>query len=142
MSEGTYFRKVVLYIRMTLRPVKPEKGMFHFAMRANRVQNEQLLTESKLSSVCERVLDRCLAPSTAGGEGCDNMTMILVQFEKPFQSGASLVEELPASSEKPPAPSEANTETKPAECRASTFPETFSSRQSIITSKAIKTKQE
>ncbi|XP_027775121.1 probable protein phosphatase 2C 60 [Solanum pennellii] len=57
----------------------------------------------------------CLAPSTAGGEGCDNMTMILVQFKKPFQSGASLVdEELPASNEKLPAPSEStNTETIP-----------------------------
>lgn len=32
------------------------------------------------------MLDRCLAPSTAGGEGCDNMTMILVQFKKPFPS--------------------------------------------------------
>ncbi|XP_062163570.1 probable protein phosphatase 2C 60 isoform X1 [Alnus glutinosa] len=48
--------------------------------------HEQLSLESKLSVVCERVLDRCLAPSTAGGEGCDNMTMILVQFKKPFAS--------------------------------------------------------
>ncbi|GER30634.1 protein phosphatase 2C family protein [Striga asiatica] len=43
---------------------------------------EQLKSEMKLSAVCEKVLDRCLAPSTAGGEGCDNMTMILVQFKK------------------------------------------------------------
>ncbi|XP_059275319.1 probable protein phosphatase 2C 60 isoform X2 [Lycium ferocissimum] len=81
--------------------------------------HEQLKSESKLSAVCERVLDRCLAPSTAGGEGCDNMTMILVQFEKPFQSGASLVEELPDSSDKLPASTEAKTETKPAECGSS-----------------------
>lgn len=47
--------------------------------------HEQLHSESKLSAVCERVLDKCLAPSTAGGEGCDNMTMILVQFKKPIQ---------------------------------------------------------
>lgn len=40
--------------------------------------------EERLSAVCERVLDRCLAPSTMGGEGCDNMTMILVQFKKPI----------------------------------------------------------
>jgi protein phosphatase 1G len=40
--------------------------------------------EESLSAVCERVLDRCLAPSTMGGEGCDNMTMILVQFKKPI----------------------------------------------------------
>ncbi|GMQ09276.1 hypothetical protein CsSME_00052704 [Camellia sinensis var. sinensis] len=48
----------------------------------------QLNAETKLSVVCERVLDRCLAPS-AGGEGCDNMTMILVQFKKPLSSGVS-----------------------------------------------------
>lgn len=40
------------------------------------------MQETKLSVVCERVFDKCLAPS-AGGEGCDNMTMILVQFKKP-----------------------------------------------------------
>uniref|UniRef100_A0A0E0LE43 protein-serine/threonine phosphatase n=1 Tax=Oryza punctata TaxID=4537 RepID=A0A0E0LE43_ORYPU len=45
--------------------------------------HEHINTESSLSAVCERVLDRCLAPSTLGGEGCDNMTMILVQFKKP-----------------------------------------------------------
>ena len=38
--------------------------------------------------MCERLLDKCLAP-TAGGEGCDNMTMILVQFNKPLNNGAS-----------------------------------------------------
>ncbi|MBA0662980.1 hypothetical protein Goklo_007041 [Gossypium klotzschianum] len=42
--------------------------------------------ETKLSAICERVFDRCLAP-TAGGEGCDNMTMILVQFKRPVGSG-------------------------------------------------------
>lgn len=51
--------------------------------------HEQLHSESKISAVCERVLDRCLAPSTAGGEGCDNMTMIIVQFKKPIQSTSS-----------------------------------------------------
>ncbi|KAK4354419.1 hypothetical protein RND71_026613 [Anisodus tanguticus] len=45
---------------------------------------KQLKHESKLSSVCETVLDKCLASAT-GGEGCDNMTMILVQFKKPFK---------------------------------------------------------
>ncbi|KAL7150670.1 hypothetical protein ABFS83_05G129800 [Erythranthe nasuta] len=48
---------------------------------------EQLKRETKLSLVCEKVLDRCLAPTTARGEGCDNMTMILVQFKKSNQSG-------------------------------------------------------
>ncbi|KDO67434.1 hypothetical protein CISIN_1g018021mg [Citrus sinensis] len=51
--------------------------------------HEQLHSESKISAVCERVLERCLAPSTAGGEGCDNMTMIIVQFKKPIQSTSS-----------------------------------------------------
>ncbi|KAK4274500.1 hypothetical protein QN277_017708 [Acacia crassicarpa] len=54
---------------------------------------EQLRSESKLSVVCERVLDRCLAPSTVGGEGCDNMTMILVQFKKPTHFKAAGAEE-------------------------------------------------
>lgn len=47
------------------------------------------MQESKLSVICEKVFNRCLAPSTGGGEGCDNMTMILVQFKKPVNSGAS-----------------------------------------------------
>lgn len=58
--------------------------------------------------MCERVLDRCLAPSTAGGEGCDNMTMILVQFKKDIQSTASAEE--PYSETK-----EAETDLKPDE---------------------------
>ncbi|CAN8284212.1 unnamed protein product [Cochlearia groenlandica] len=45
--------------------------------------HEQLKTETKLTTVCEKVVDRCLAPDTASGEGCDNMTIILVQFKKP-----------------------------------------------------------
>ncbi|KAJ8449609.1 hypothetical protein Cgig2_005631 [Carnegiea gigantea] len=49
---------------------------------------EQLNSEAKLSAVCERTFDRCLAPSV-GGEGCDNMTMILVQFKKPTASSSA-----------------------------------------------------
>ncbi|CAN4075801.1 unnamed protein product [Withania somnifera] len=79
--------------------------------------HEQLKSESKLSAVCERVLDRCLAP-TAGGEGCDNMTMILVQIKKPIPSGAfpgeepsaSPGDEPSASSDKPPASDDINAE--------------------------------
>ncbi|KAE8668535.1 putative protein phosphatase 2C 70 [Hibiscus syriacus] len=58
--------------------------------------HEQLKSESKLSVVCERVLDKCLAPSTATGEGCDNMTMILVQLKK---KSAFSVEEQSSNSE-------------------------------------------
>ncbi|KAK4488890.1 hypothetical protein RD792_004680 [Penstemon davidsonii] len=50
---------------------------------------EQMNTEKRLSVVCERVLDRCLAPAS-GGDGCDNMTMILVQFKKPLDIKPSL----------------------------------------------------
>lgn len=53
------------------------------------------MQETKLSVVCEKVLDRCLAPSTVGGEGCDNMTMILVQVNKPIQSSSPSEEQSP-----------------------------------------------
>ena len=55
------------------------------------------MQETKLSTVCERVLDRCLAPSTARGEGCDNMTMILVQFKKPTRSNEEATQEFTSS---------------------------------------------
>ncbi|KAE7997216.1 hypothetical protein FH972_001870 [Carpinus fangiana] len=60
---------------------------------------EELKTESRLSVICERVFDKCLAPS-AGGEGCDNMTMILVQFKKPVDLDASPGEQ-PLSPDQP-----------------------------------------
>lgn len=63
-----------------------------------------MVQESKLSVICERVFDRCLAP-TAGGEGCDNMTMILVQFKKPVDLdssvGKQMAGEQPSSSDQP-----------------------------------------
>ncbi|KAL6844577.1 hypothetical protein ACP4OV_025236 [Aristida adscensionis] len=43
--------------------------------------HEHISTGDELSKVCEKLLDRCLAPTT-GGEGCDNMTVIIVQFRK------------------------------------------------------------
>lgn len=49
--------------------------------------------ETKLSAVCERVLDRCLSPTIAFGDGCDNMTMILVQFKKLAQFTAPTQEQ-------------------------------------------------
>lgn len=69
--------------------------LFLFVHYPNHILRFQ---ESKLSLVCERVLDRCLAPCTARGEGCDNMTMILVQLKKPNCSGEKSLaseEELP-----------------------------------------------
>ncbi|KQJ91438.1 probable protein phosphatase 2C 70 isoform X2 [Brachypodium distachyon] len=50
--------------------------------------HEKLNTEDSLSAVCEKLLDRCLAPES-GGEGCDNMTVILVQLNKPRKSAAT-----------------------------------------------------
>ncbi|GFZ08281.1 protein phosphatase 2C family protein [Actinidia rufa] len=76
--------------------------------------HKQLNTESKLSLVCERVLDRCLAPSTAGGEGCDNMTMILVQFNKPIHSATTA-----AAEEQPSSSNQADTEPKPVDTESS-----------------------
>ena len=58
------------------------------------------MQETKLSTICERVFDRCLAP-TAGGEGCDNMTMILVQFKKPVGSGTSSEQKPPLTDQAP-----------------------------------------
>ncbi|XP_027180690.1 probable protein phosphatase 2C 60 isoform X1 [Coffea eugenioides] len=83
--------------------------------------------ETKLSMVCERVLDRCLAPSTAGGEGCDNMTMILVQFKKSVESDEPAAEKAPEevgtesqpSSENSLAPEEVGTESQPAQSGSS-----------------------
>ena len=72
------------------------------------------MQESKLSLVCERVLDRCLAPSTAGGEGCDNMTMILVQFNKPIHSATTAAAEEQSSSS-----NQADTEPKPVDTESS-----------------------
>ncbi|KAK6267771.1 hypothetical protein QUC31_011931 [Theobroma cacao] len=65
--------------------------------------NDAFRLESKLSAICERVFDRCLAP-TAGGEGCDNMTMILVQFKKPAGSGTSSEQQPPTLTDQTPAP--------------------------------------
>ncbi|KAG8057728.1 hypothetical protein GUJ93_ZPchr0002g25286 [Zizania palustris] len=50
--------------------------------------HKHLNTEDSLSAVCEKLLDRCLAP-VSGGDGCDNMTVILVQFKKPSKPAAT-----------------------------------------------------
>uniref|UniRef100_A0A0C9S216 protein-serine/threonine phosphatase n=1 Tax=Wollemia nobilis TaxID=56998 RepID=A0A0C9S216_9CONI len=47
--------------------------------------NENINNDSKLSVVCEKLLAQCLAPSTALGEGCDNMTIIIVQLKSKSQ---------------------------------------------------------
>lgn len=62
-----------------------------------------IMQENKLSVVCEKVFDRCLAP-TAGGEGCDNMTMILIQFKNPLTSDASVTDQPESSVQPTPLP--------------------------------------
>ncbi|KDO55348.1 hypothetical protein CISIN_1g024852mg [Citrus sinensis] len=70
---------------------------------------DQLTNETKLSVICEKVFDRCLAPS-AGGEGCDNMTMILVQFKNASNNGPSAAEQPPSDQQSKLASSSAGTE--------------------------------
>uniref|UniRef100_A0A7N0TC78 protein-serine/threonine phosphatase n=1 Tax=Kalanchoe fedtschenkoi TaxID=63787 RepID=A0A7N0TC78_KALFE len=60
--------------------------------------HEQLKTENKLSAICEKVFNKCLAPSVADGEGCDNMTMIIVQFKKQADHEEPPPQETPDSS--------------------------------------------
>eukprot|EP00250_Pteridium_aquilinum_P001456 c11646_g1_i1 orf=256-1281(+) len=43
--------------------------------------HEHIHVSSSLSAVCEKLLDHCLAPTTTLGEGCDNMTLIVVQLK-------------------------------------------------------------
>ncbi|KAL5206830.1 hypothetical protein ABZP36_035039 [Zizania latifolia] len=50
--------------------------------------HKHMNTEGSPSAVCKKLLDCCLAP-VSGGDGCDNMTMILVQFKKPSKSTAT-----------------------------------------------------
>jgi protein phosphatase 1G len=38
--------------------------------------------------VCEKLIGYCLAP-VSGGDGCDNMTVIVVQLKKPVSSVAT-----------------------------------------------------
>ncbi|GKA79777.1 hypothetical protein Tco_0786373 [Tanacetum coccineum] len=69
--------------------VKPTTNGFF----TGEIENLDLLQESKLSTVCKKVFDKCLAPDY-GSEGCNNMTMILAQFNKwprhvPSTSGQS-----------------------------------------------------
>ncbi|CAO2818080.1 unnamed protein product [Amaranthus hypochondriacus] len=49
--------------------------------------HEQFKSQTKLSAICERIMDKCLAPSV-GGEGCDNMTIILIQLKKQATSSS------------------------------------------------------
>ncbi|KAJ1290793.1 hypothetical protein BS78_02G270300 [Paspalum vaginatum] len=69
--------------------------------------HEHLNTEDKLSSMCEKLLNHCVAP-TSGGEGCDNMTVIVVQFKKPSSSVATSSAEQPAATAEEMQPNNGN----------------------------------
>ncbi|XP_024371750.1 probable protein phosphatase 2C 60 isoform X1 [Physcomitrium patens] len=43
---------------------------------------QKLPTAKTLSSICEDILDHCLSPSTRQQEGCDNMSIIIVQLKQ------------------------------------------------------------
>jgi protein phosphatase 1G len=44
--------------------------------------HEHNKVDKNLLTVREKALSKCLPPSTTFGEGCDNMTIIIVQFKK------------------------------------------------------------
>jgi protein phosphatase 1G len=48
----------------------------------------KIMHEDGLSAVCEKMLNRCLAPE-AGKDGCDNITVTVVQFKKSITSAAT-----------------------------------------------------
>lgn len=72
------------------------------------------MQEDKLSAVCEKVFDRCLAP-TAGGEGCDNMTMILIQLKNPSTSDASAIDQPQPSAQPTTSPPASDASAQPSE---------------------------
>merc|ERR550539_1737095 len=46
-------------------------------------QKIDVTPHNKLSSICEELFEHCLAPDTMGdGTGCDNMTAVIVKFNK------------------------------------------------------------
>uniref|UniRef100_F6PTJ9 protein-serine/threonine phosphatase n=1 Tax=Ciona intestinalis TaxID=7719 RepID=F6PTJ9_CIOIN len=69
-------QEVVDFVRSRLHPEKCEKS----AENGNG-DVEKKKSEKKLSSICEELFDKCLAPDTMGdGTGCDNMTCMIIQF--------------------------------------------------------------
>ncbi|CAM6009568.1 unnamed protein product [Sphagnum balticum] len=44
--------------------------------------HQRLPNAKSISSLCEELLDYCLSPSTRQQEGCDNMSVIIVQLKK------------------------------------------------------------
>eukprot|EP01059_Diplonema_ambulator_P027708 TRINITY_DN4621_c1_g1_i1.p2 TRINITY_DN4621_c1_g1~~TRINITY_DN4621_c1_g1_i1.p2 ORF type:complete len:159 (+),score=28.59 TRINITY_DN4621_c1_g1_i1:248-724(+) len=59
---------------------------------------EELQNTTDLAAICEKTFDKCLAPC-APGIGCDNMTMIIVQFKEEFKKHLGLIPGGPSSLE-------------------------------------------
>eukprot|EP00249_Psilotum_nudum_P020892 c27886_g1_i3 orf=1221-2294(+) len=59
--------------------------------------HEHIHEAASLSAVCEKLLDHCLAPNTAFGEGCDNMTAIVIQLKKPSAQLKDSEKHIPSS---------------------------------------------
>lgn len=59
-------------------------------MYVSNMYASSIMQESRLSLVCERVLEKCLAPSLFFGQGTDNMTMILVRLKKPTNNNTDV----------------------------------------------------
>lgn len=63
----------------------------------------RLKGNQQISTICEEMFEFCLAPDTTGdGSGCDNMTCVIVAFDKLFKSQPESAEE--SSSAKRAAP--------------------------------------
>ncbi|CCW59938.1 unnamed protein product [Phytomonas sp. EM1] len=53
----------------------------HELLHKNEVRDSNCVD---ISLVCEQILDNCIAQSNTAREGTDNMTIIIVEFKKPF----------------------------------------------------------
>jgi len=51
--------------------------------------SQRLPSAKSLSPLCGEILDHCLSPSTRQQEGCDNMSIIIVQLKKLGGSGSA-----------------------------------------------------
>jgi len=75
---------------------------------------ERLTAETeKISSICEQLFDHCLSPNTMGdGTGCDNMTAVIVRFNKELGELSAASSKRPASGPPGESDSTADLDTK------------------------------
>ncbi|XP_078494893.1 protein phosphatase 1G [Ciona intestinalis] len=76
-------QEVVDFVRSRLHPEKCKNSSEN-----GNGDVEKKKSEKKLSSICEELFDKCLAPDTMGdGTGCDNMTCMIIQFNSAWLGG-------------------------------------------------------